>query len=68
MGTPPAWALVAAYRQCASLGPGYPSGGWVTPPGLWALLSSLTQDEFFNNREPTTGSRIARDARHGTRE
>jgi len=36
----PAWALIAAYLEYASLGPGYPSVGWVTPPCIWAFLSS----------------------------
>ena len=48
MGTPPTRALVAAYLEYASLGPGYPSGGWVTPPCIWTVLSSLGEYEFFS--------------------
>jgi hypothetical protein len=43
-----ACALAAAYLEYASLGAGYPSVGWVTPPCIWTSLSSLTESKFFS--------------------
>ena len=47
-GYPRARALAAAYLEYASLGPGYPSVGWVTPPCIWAFLSSLGEYRFVS--------------------
>jgi len=48
VGAPALTRRCDVHAKYASHLAGYPSGGWVTPPCIWTLLSSLGNNEFFS--------------------